>query len=94
MSLSPEEQAIKDALDVYVADKPFVYNPNDAFVEKIIQGLAKRKAESGLATCPCRMATGKEDLDKKIVCPCEYHEQEIAEQGHCHCYLFVAEKDE
>ena len=29
---------------------------------------------------------------KKIICPCVYHKDEIREQGHCHCLLFVADE--
>jgi mycoredoxin len=28
-------------------------------------------------------------LDRKNICPCERHEQDIAEMGHCICHLFV-----
>ena len=34
--------------------------------------------------CPCRV--GNEDSN---LCPCEFHEKEIKEQGHCHCNLIV-----
>jgi glutaredoxin len=29
--------------------------------------------------------------DRKFVCPCYRHEQDIAETGHCICHLFVSE---
>jgi ferredoxin-thioredoxin reductase catalytic subunit len=90
MNFSPEEQAIKDRLDEYVKRKPFVYYPDEEVVERIIKGLAKREEKSGQAYCPCRLVTGKPELDKKIVCPCEYHEDEIAKQGFCHCRLFAS----
>ena len=28
-------------------------------------------------------------LDRKNICPCERHERDIAEMGHCICHLFV-----
>lgn len=90
MELTPEEQAIKDRLDKYIEGKSFRYNPDDETVNRIIKGLAKRQEKTGMALCPCRLATGKPELDEKIACPCVYHEQEIEEQGMCHCQLFVA----
>jgi glutaredoxin len=27
--------------------------------------------------------------DRKLICPCYRHEQDIAEMGHCICHLFV-----
>lgn len=48
--------------------------------ESVVQGLI-RKAGS----CPCRLGT--------VPCPCQFHEKEIAEKGHCHCGLFVLKKE-
>lgn len=93
MDLTPEEQKIKDALDRLEADAWFRYNPDAGIVERIIKGLAKRKERDGKAYCPCRLVTGNPEMDDKIVCPCEFHEQEIREQGRCHCYLFVAPEE-
>jgi len=28
--------------------------------------------------------------DRKFICPCYRHEQDIAEMGHCLCHLFVS----
>jgi glutaredoxin len=30
-------------------------------------------------------------LDRKVICPCERHERDVAEMGHCICHLFVDE---
>lgn len=30
--------------------------------------------------------------DRKFICPCYRHEQDIAESGHCLCHLFVNEE--
>lgn len=90
MDLTPEEQSIKADLDKYLEDKDFRYNPDEDVVRRVIKGMAARKAKTGMALCPCRLATGDPEKDRKIVCPCEYHEKEIAEQGMCHCQLFVA----
>jgi len=29
--------------------------------------------------------------DRKYICPCDRHEQDIADTGHCICHLFVDE---
>ena len=29
--------------------------------------------------------------DRKFICPCYRHEQDIAETGHCICHLFVSD---
>ena len=30
-------------------------------------------------------------LDRAFICPCDRHERDIAEMGHCICHLFVRE---
>ena len=32
--------------------------------------------------------SGDKEKDKAIICPCIYHEDEIAKDGHCHCQLY------
>jgi len=91
MDLTPDEQAIKDALDAYVASSGLVYYPDPETVERVVRGLAKRQAKTGHAYCPCRLVTGNAEADAKIVCPCAYHRKEIETQGYCHCRLFARE---
>lgn len=88
--LTTEEQEIKQDLDKYLETKEFRYHPDDEVVHRVIKGLAARRSKTGMLLCPCRLATGDPEKDQAIVCPCRYHEKEIAEQGMCHCRLFVA----
>jgi mycoredoxin len=30
-------------------------------------------------------------LDRALICPCDRHERDVAEMGHCICHLFVDE---
>lgn len=89
MQLTPEAEAIKARLDEYLATTDFTWNPDESVVERVLNGLAKRQEKTGAAYCPCRLVSGDEAEDRKIVCPCAYHAQEIAEEGQCHCRLFV-----
>lgn len=89
-----DAQTLRRRLEEYVADKPFRLNPDDAVVDRVVRGLAKRLETTGRATCPCRLATGDAEADKAIVCPCVYHEEEIEAKGVCHCMLFVANDTE
>ena len=54
----------------------------------VMEGLAKNKDKYGKRYCPCRIVTGNEEGDKKIICPCIYHKGEIENDGMCHCMLF------
>jgi ferredoxin-thioredoxin reductase catalytic subunit len=53
------------------------------------ESLLEREKESGSKFCPCRRVTKDEEENKKIICPCVYHQQELEKFGHCLCGLFV-----
>ncbi|MBI5554435.1 MAG: hypothetical protein HY920_01100 [Elusimicrobia bacterium] len=40
--------------------------------------------------CPCRPISGNQEEDKQKICPCKWHKDEIAADGHCHCQLFFS----
>ena len=63
-------------------------NPNEKQLGAVIKGLARNTIRFGEQYCPCRMRTGDLDKDKEIICPCIFHEDEIANDGYCHCRLF------
>jgi len=82
------EEIIKKYED-YSAQNGFKLNENRKIVMGIINGLLDREKKIGERYCPCRRITGDKEEDKKIICPCIYHKDEIKKDGHCHCNLFV-----
>ena len=38
--------------------------------------------------CPCFEPSGDPKLDNRMLCPCKFLDDEIAEYGTCHCTLF------
>jgi ferredoxin-thioredoxin reductase catalytic subunit len=86
------EQKIQELIkqyEEYAEQKGFKLNPNEKIVEGVVKALLLREETLGERYCPCRKAIGDEEEDKKIICPCVYHEDEIEKDGHCHCNLFV-----
>lgn len=73
----------------YVRENGFSLNPNRKMVEGIVKSLLEREKKFSARYCPCRRITGNEEDDKKIICPCVFHRQEIEKDGHCLCGLFV-----
>ena len=69
----------------------FKVNPNKKVVDNIIKRLLENETKHGEKYCPCRAITGDKEQDKKIICPCIYHKDEVKKQGHCLCNLFVKE---
>lgn len=86
-----EEIKIRNMLNNYTANSHYRLNPDDKMVERVVKGLVMRKMKFGYAYCPCRLVTGDKERDKKIICPCVYHVEEIERDGECHCNLFIGD---
>jgi ferredoxin-thioredoxin reductase catalytic chain len=71
--------------------KGCVFNKDRSRVMELLEALLVNKQRYGYMSCPCRLATGKRERDKDIVCPCIYREPDIAEYGSCYCNLYVSE---
>ena len=91
-----DEKALKEAKarilkgsQKYAEKMGYELNPDSEIVKTIITGLAKNKLRHGRAYCPCMFVTGNPDEDKKIICPCKVHHEDIEKSGRCHCGLFV-----
>jgi len=88
----PDKRKIRELIEKYgeyALKNGFHLNPDSGIVEGVILGLLHNDSLHGERYCPCRRVTGDSTLDKKIICPCVYHMDEIKKQGHCHCRLFV-----
>ncbi|HEC38265.1 MAG TPA: ferredoxin:thioredoxin reductase [bacterium] len=55
----------------------------------LIEGLVENKGSYGYQSCPCRLASGKRDLDRDLICPCDYASLDIKEYGACYCNLYL-----
>ena len=76
----------------YAKQKGFRLNPDRKIVEGLVRALIARKENFGERYCPCRKMTNDKKVDKKIICPCDYHLEEIKKHGHCLCNLFVEDE--
>jgi ferredoxin-thioredoxin reductase catalytic subunit len=65
-------------------------NPDSDLVRSFAEGLIRSKERYGIAICPCRLATGRKEVDRLIICPCIYAEDDIREYGRCYCGLYVS----
>lgn len=60
--------------------------------EKVLAAVNRIEASHGVPFCPCKPnLIGKKDGNGEYLsqCPCKDADKEIAEEGHCHCHLFV-----
>jgi len=67
----------------------YYLNPDPSFLQSLLEGLKENEARFGYPSCPCRFASGNFDLDRDIICPCDYRDPDVNEFGYCYCALFV-----
>ena len=68
----------------------YFLNPDEDFSKNLVAGLLKNEKRYGYRACPCRLATGKRDEDRDIICPCDYRDPDLDEFEACYCALYVS----
>ena len=67
----------------------YYLHPDPDFLKDLLEGLKRNEERYGYPSCPCRLASGKLELDRDIICPCDYRDPDVAEYGACYCALYV-----
>jgi ferredoxin-thioredoxin reductase catalytic chain len=67
----------------------YYLHPDPEFLKDLLEGLKRNEERYGYPSCPCRLASGKFELDRDIICPCDYRDPDVAEHGACYCALYV-----
>jgi ferredoxin-thioredoxin reductase catalytic subunit len=58
-------------------------------LQGLLEGLKTNEERYGYPSCPCRLASGRFEYDRDIICPCDYRDPDVAEFGACYCRLYV-----
>jgi ferredoxin-thioredoxin reductase catalytic subunit len=66
-------------------------NPEVEFTKELAKGLITNTNRFGYQACPCRLASGKQENDRDIVCPCDYRDADLTQYGTCYCGLYVSQ---
>lgn len=75
-------------LEKYSEQNNYALNPSWMMLTNLKSNLCEMEATFGKRYCPCFEPSADEELNKKMMCPCEFIDDEIAEYGTCHCALF------
>lgn len=67
----------------------WILNKDKKTLNDLIDGLVDNKKSYGYQSCPCRLASGNRDLDRDLICPCDYAKLDIKEYGACYCNLYL-----
>lgn len=70
----------------------YFLNPDTKFAKELAESLLINQSRYGYQACPCRLADGKRELDRDIICPCDYRDDDINDYGACYCALYVSKE--
>ena len=82
------EQTRKRA-DIDAKTHGYYLTPQANLLQMFLEGLKTNEERYGYPLCPCRLATGNFEIDRDIICPCDYRDPDVAEYGACYCRLYV-----
>ena len=84
----------KDGMMEYVKQvaktQKWILNKDKRTIDDLIDGLVENKINFGYQSCPCRLASGIKDLDRDLICPCDYASEDVKEYGACYCNLYLS----
>ena len=67
----------------------YYLNTDPDFLRNLLEGLRRNEERYGYPSCPCRLASGKFEIDRDIICPCDYRDPDVEEYRSCYCALYV-----
>lgn len=85
-------QKLHDQLRKLQEPKGYFFNLDDELTWPLLEQLLATRERYGYMACPCRMANGTYELDRDIICPCAYREEDVREYGACYCGLYVSKE--
>ena len=91
LGIRTEVDDLFDRLEKINKPKGFLFNSDRERTFELLRSLLINKDRYGYMACPCRLASGKREKDRDIICPCDYREPDISEYGSCYCGLYVSE---
>jgi ferredoxin-thioredoxin reductase catalytic chain len=62
----------------------YYLNPDVDFTRELVKGILVNEKRYGYGSCPCRLASGDKAEDLDIICPCDYRDPDLIDQGACY----------
>ncbi len=76
----------------YAQRSPYALFPDEVVVRNLLEKMARNLLEYGQAYCPCRPVPDDPQQNRRNICPCATHREDIARDGYCECRLFVSQE--
>ncbi|MCK9151930.1 ferredoxin-thioredoxin reductase catalytic domain-containing protein [Methanobacterium alcaliphilum] len=93
MSLSPSSEDVEEffqKLKKEALNSGYNLNSDEEFTKELLSSILINQQRYGYGACPCRLASGKNEDDMDIICPCDYRDPDLNEYGTCYCGLYVS----
>jgi ferredoxin-thioredoxin reductase catalytic subunit len=87
--LTPTIEAVRKRAEADAKTYGYYLTPQPELLQMFLEGLKTNEERYGYPVCPCRLGTGNLDLDRDIICPCDYRDPDVAQYGACYCRLYV-----
>jgi ferredoxin-thioredoxin reductase catalytic subunit len=85
-------EAVRTRAEADARTNGYYLIPDQELLQLFLEGLKVNEERYGYPTCPCRLASGKFEFDRDIICPCDYRDPDVQEYGACYCRLYVDKK--
>ena len=85
------KEGMKQYVEQVSKTNHWILNMDSNTFNNLIDGLVENKNTMGYQSCPCRLASGNRELDRDLICPCDYAPKDIKEYGACYCNLYMRE---
>jgi selenide, water dikinase len=72
----------------YASQKGLTVNPHWMFYTNLRLWLVESEQAFGTRFCPCFEPSDDPSLNRRMICPCDFIESDIASKDTCHCTLF------
>jgi ferredoxin-thioredoxin reductase catalytic subunit len=87
--LNPTLETVRKRAETDAKTNGYYLIPQPELLQMFLEGLKTNEERFGYPVCPCRLGTGNLDLDRDIICPCDYRDPDVAQYGACYCRLYV-----
>jgi ferredoxin-thioredoxin reductase catalytic subunit len=93
VTITPEEiDIVYNQLKKDAESGGYSLNPDVEFTKQLVKGILVNNKRYGYWSCPCRLASGNQEEDTDIICPCDYRDPDLSEYGSCYCGLYVSDE--
>ena len=83
------KEGMKEYVKMVSQKNDWILTKNLVAFNDLLDGLVDNKKYYEYQSCPCRLASGNRDLDRDLICPCNYASEDIKEFGACYCNLYL-----